>query len=46
MGGMENINEKRYIPKHYSQVLKQNLYTLQHESKSVEKLITKKLRLL
>ena len=27
---------KRYIPKHYSPVLKQKLYTLQQESKSVE----------
>ena len=27
---------KRYIPKHYSRVLKQKFYTLQQGSKSVE----------
>ena len=33
---LKTLMRKRYIPKHYSRVLKQKLYTLQQGSKSVE----------
>ncbi|XP_023534142.1 uncharacterized protein LOC111795765 [Cucurbita pepo subsp. pepo] len=33
---LRTLMRKRYIPKHYSRVLKQKLYTLQQGSKSVE----------